>query len=48
MDEGLGDDSMIYWSVLSISGNLSTFNAPADSDEEEEEEDDEVRDVLLL
>ena len=47
VDESLGDESMIYQSVLSISENLSTFSAPVDSDEEEEE-DDEVWDVLLL
>ena len=47
MDEGLGDESMIYQSALSISENLSTFSAPVESDEEEEE-DDEVWDVLLM
>ena len=42
VDEGLGDESMIYQSALSISEDLSTFTTPVDSDEEEEEEQDEV------
>ena len=42
VDEGLGDEGMIYQSALSISEDMSTFTPPVDSDEEEEEEQEEV------
>ena len=40
MDEGLGDESMIYQSALSISEDLSTFTPPFDGDKEDDEQDE--------
>ena len=42
VDEGLGDESMIFQSTLSISEDLSTFTPPVDSEDEEEEEQQEA------
>ena len=39
VDEGLGDERMIYQSALSISEDMSTFTPPVDSDDEDEEEE---------
>lgn len=48
VDEGLGDERMIYQSALSTSEDMSTFTPPVDSDDEDDEEEPEGVGVYLM
>ena len=48
VDEGLGDERMIYQSALSISEDISTFTPPVDSDDEHDENDEEEVGIMYL